>query len=141
MTTETPDHLPTVGLADTSCFIAAETSRPLGPIPARILVSVVTLGELELGVVAVADDAVRARRAGTLALARQAEPLPVTESVMSAWARLVADTRAAGIHRAVRLTDTLIAATAVDRGVPVVSQDQDFLRLARAHSPLQVWLV
>lgn len=137
----TAPDLPTVGLADTSCFIAAETSRPLGPMPARVLVSVVTLGELELGVGSATDDGVRARRADTLALARRAEPLPVTESVMSAWARLIGDTRAAGLHREVRLTDTLIAATAIDRGVPVVSQDQDFLRMARAHAPLRVWLV
>jgi predicted nucleic acid-binding protein len=50
----------------------------------------------------------------------------------------VSDCRTAGIHRAVKLTDALIAATAVEHGLPVVSQDADYDRIARAHSPLQV---
>ncbi len=36
--------------------------------------SVVTLGELKLGVINADDDAIRARRADTLALARAADP-------------------------------------------------------------------
>ncbi len=55
---------------------------------------------------------------------------------MTAWARLVADCRAKGIHRTIRLTDALIAATAVEHGLPVVSQDGDFKKIAAAHSPL-----
>ena len=45
---------------------------------------------------------------------------------MVTWARLVADCQAASIHRAIKLTDALIAATAVEHGLPVVSQDGDF---------------
>jgi predicted nucleic acid-binding protein len=56
---------------------------------------------------------------------------------MSAWARLVADCQAAGIHRTIKLTDALIAATAVEHGLPVVSQDDDFEQIAAAHAPLQ----
>ena len=37
------------GLLDTSVFIAREGGRPLGELPARVTVSVITLGELELG--------------------------------------------------------------------------------------------
>ncbi|MPV38172.1 PIN domain-containing protein [Georgenia subflava] len=37
-----------------------------------------------------------------------------------------------------RLTDTLIAATAVTHGLPVVTQDADFDRIASAHPPLRV---
>ena len=47
---------------------------------------------------------------------------------MVTWARLVADCRAAGLHRVVKLTDALIAATAVEHGLPVVTQDGDFER-------------
>ena len=83
------------------------------------------------------DDTVLARRADTLALAREADPIPVSEAVMSAWARLVVDCRRAGVHRTVRLTDALIAATAVVHGLPVVTQDEDFDRIAAAHSPLR----
>lgn len=128
----------TSGLLDTSVFIARETARPLGRLPDRVAVSVVTIGELELGVLAATGEEVLARRADTLALARESDPIPVSEAVMSAWARLVVDCRHAGVHRSVRLTDALIAATAVVHGLPVVTQDEDFDRIAAAHPPLRV---
>jgi predicted nucleic acid-binding protein len=128
----------TSGLLDTSVFIAREADRPLGILPERVAVSVVTIGELELGVLAAVDEEVLARRADTLALARESDPIPVTEAVMAEWARLVIDCRRAGVHRAVRLTDALIAATAVVHGLPIVTQDDDFDRIAAAHSPLRV---
>lgn len=127
---------PPAGLLDTSVFIARETGRPLGELPDRVAVSVVTIGELQLGVLNAADDAGRARRADTLALARAADPIPISEAVMISWARLVADCKAAGIHRTVKLTDALIAATAVEHGLPMVSQDSDFERIASIHPQL-----
>ena len=57
---------------------------------------------------------------------------------MVTWARLVADCRAAGIHRTVKLTDALIAATAVEHGLPVVTQDNDYAEIASAHPALTV---
>lgn len=126
------------GLLDTSVFIGREADRPLGTLPERVAVSVVTIGELELGVLAAVDGEVLSRRADTLALARESDPIPVTEAVMAEWARLVVDCRRAGVHRAVRLTDALIAATAVVHGLPIVTQDDDFDRIAAAHPPLRV---
>jgi predicted nucleic acid-binding protein len=128
----------TSGLLDTSVFIAREVGRPLGVLPDRVAVSVVTLGELEVGVLAASDEEIRTRRADTLALARSADPIAVSEAVMSAWARLVDDARRAGVHRLIRLTDALIAATAVAHGLPVVTQDDDFDRIAAAHPAVQV---
>jgi predicted nucleic acid-binding protein len=119
-------------------FIARKSGRPLGELPEQVAVSVVTIGELQLGVLAAPDDETRARRADTLALARRAEPIVIGESVMVAWARLVNDCRRAGVHRAVKLSDTLIAATAVDRGLPVVTRDRDYELIARAHPDLLV---
>ena len=127
-----------VGLLDTSIFIAREGGRPLGALPERVAVSVVTIGELQLGVLRSDDDAVRARRAQTLTLARSADPLPISEAVMVTWARVVADCRAAGVHRTVKLTDALIAATAIEHGLPVVTQDDDYAQIARAHDALRV---
>lgn len=129
---------PSAGLLDTSVFIAREDGRALGGLPDRVAVSVVTIGELQLGVLNAADDAIRARRAETLALARAADPIPISEAVMVSWARLVADCRSAGVHRTVKLTDALIAATAVEHGLPVVSQDSDYEKIARAHPALRV---
>lgn len=129
------------GLLDTSVFIAREARRPLGELPDRVAVSVVTIGELRLGVLSATDAAMRARRGDTLALAKSAAPIPLSESAMEAWARLVADCRAAGLQRFVKLTDSLIAATAVDLGLPVVTQDADYDQMARAHPDLHVMSV
>ncbi len=57
---------------------------------------------------------------------------------MVAWARLVADCRQADVHRTIKLTDALIAATAVAHGLPVITRDSDFERIAVAHLPLTV---
>lgn len=127
-----------VGLLDTSVFIARESSRTIAKLPERVALSVITIGELQLGVLNAGDSATRARRADTLALARAADPIPVSEAVMVSWARLVADCRTAGVHRAVKLTDALIAATAIEHGLPVVTQDADFDQIARACPALSV---
>ncbi len=132
---------PAVGLLDTSVFIARESGRPLGDLPDQVAVSVVSIGELQLGVLAAIDDHSRARRADTLALARTADPIPISEAVMTAWARLVADCRTAGIQRTVKLTDALIAATAVEHGLPVITQDDDYNQMAEAHAALSVVMV
>lgn len=38
----------------------------------------------------------------------------------------------------VKLTDALIAATAIDLGLPVVTQDEDYDRMAQVHPRLRV---
>ncbi len=134
-------NLPKAGLLDTSVFIAREDQRSIAELPERVTISVVTIGELQLGVLNAVDDNLRARRAETLSLARAADPIPISEAIMGAWARLVADCRAAGIQRAVRLTDALIAATAVEHGLPVVTQDRDYEKIAAAHKDLRVLAV
>lgn len=126
----------TRGLLDTSVFIAREQARPLRPLPALLAVSVVTVGELELGVLAAGDAETRARRGETLALARAADPIPISEAVMGAFARLVHDCRRAGTSP--RVLDALIAATAIEHGLPVVTQDADFRTMAAAHAALVV---
>lgn len=124
------------GLLDTSVFIAREQRRPLGDLPEEAAISVITIGELELGVLAAADDDTRSRRADTLALARAADPIGVSEAVMSAFARLVHDCRRA--DRRPKILDALIAATAVQHGLPIVTQDDDFDAIASAHPALVV---
>ena len=126
----------TTGLLDTSVFIAREQERELSSLPAQVAVSVVTLGELELGVLSADDDELRRRRADTLDLARAADPLPVSEPVMSRFALLVRDCRREGVRA--QVLDALIAATAVEHGLPVVTQDDDFGAMARAHGELRV---
>ena len=127
-----------VGLLDTSVFIARESGHAIAKLPDRVALSVITIGELQLGVLNADNSVTRSRRADTLALARAADPIPVSEAVMVSWARVITDCRAAGVHRTVKLTDALIAATAIEHGLPVVTQDADFDQIARACPALSV---
>ena len=114
-----------LALADTSLFIALEQNRPLSDqIPGAISVSVVTLGELRLGVLAATDAATRARRLRTLTRVEGLEPLPVESAVAAAWAEMRLALRDHG--RRMPLNDSWIAATAIARRLPVVSQDADY---------------
>lgn len=67
-----------------------------------------------------------------------ADPIAISEAVMVTWARVLADCRLAEIHSTIRLTDALIAATAIEHGLPVVTQDENYLQIARASPALRV---
>lgn len=115
---------------DTSIFIANEQGRPLErPLPEEVSVSVVTLAELELGVLTARDTNTRSRRLATLTRVReQTAGLPADDRVASAYARLAADELAAG--RKPRVHDTWIAATALVHDAQVWTQDSDFTAFA-----------
>jgi len=120
-----PDRPAGVGLADTSLFVARELERPLSAVPPeRIAVSVITIGELRLGVLVAEDGSVRAQRLETMQLAEALEPLPVTRQVAARWAALRLALRDAG--QRMPLNDSWIAATALAHDMPVVSQDDDY---------------
>ncbi|TDE13549.1 type II toxin-antitoxin system VapC family toxin [Jiangella asiatica] len=113
-------------LADTSVFIGVETTRfDVSRFDDHEwAVSAVTVGELRLGVLQARDPEAVARRLSTYQLVQRFEPLPVDEATSEAWALLVSRLRAAG--RKAPINDTWIAATAIARGVPVVTQDSDY---------------
>jgi predicted nucleic acid-binding protein len=114
-------------LLDTSALISEPTGLPLAEPPTEAAVSVVTLGELESGVLMAADDATRARRLETLISARERlEGLDVDQRVASGYAQLVAQARRRG--RRPRANDTWIAATALVNEAAVVTRDRDFER-------------
>ena len=116
---------PNVGLADTSLFIAAEQGRQLtGTPPERVQVSVITIGELRLGVLAAADNRIRAKRLATLSHAEALNPLPVADRVAHAWAALRVALRDDGLR--MPLNDSWIAATAIAHKLAVVAQDSHY---------------
>jgi predicted nucleic acid-binding protein len=116
----------TPALLDTSIFVAVEQGRPLRrALPEQVSVSVVTLAELELGVLMAKDSDTRSQRLATLTRVReQTAGLPADDRVASAYARLAAGELAAG--RKPRVHDTWIAATAFVHGAEVWTQDADF---------------
>jgi predicted nucleic acid-binding protein len=117
------------GLADTTVFIAHESGRPVrtDALPDRLAVSVITIGELRAGVLAAVDLETRDRRLSTLTAALALEPVRVDERVADAWARLRVTLRDRGQRMPVN--DSWIAATAIALGVPVVTQDDDYVEV------------
>ena len=112
-------------LIDTSVLIGWESDRfDKDKLPASVSVSVVTVAELRLGVLMAASLDARARRMATLRLVESLEPLPVDDAAADAWAVLVAGLRDAG--RKAPVNDSWIAATAIARGMPVATQDDDY---------------
>lgn len=120
----------TRGLADTSVFIAHESDRPLQEslFPDELAVSIITIGELRAGVLATNDVKIRDRRLATLTAAMTLDPISVDDDVAAQWARLRVLLRDAGQRMPVN--DSWIAATAMALDVPIVTQDDDYIRLA-----------
>ncbi|MCB9410810.1 type II toxin-antitoxin system VapC family toxin [Mycolicibacterium sp.] len=120
------------GVLDTSVFIANETGRPLdeSAVPGEVATTVITLGELNAGVLAAGSADVRARRLATLDAVADIVALPVDEEAARVWARLRVHLAEAG--RRMGVNDLWIAAIAVSRGLPVVTQDDDFTALEGA---------
>jgi len=120
----------TDGVADTSIFIAAESGRPLDRdrLPDRLAISVITDGELRAGVLAARTTDVLNRRMNTLAGALSLQPIPIDEAVAEAWALLRIRLRDSNLRMPVN--DSWIAATAMSRGISVVTQDDDYVQVA-----------
>lgn len=114
------------GVLDTSIFIAQESGRRLDSsrIPDEVATTVVTVAELNLGVLAATSIDVRAQRLATLDVIADMVALPVDEDAARMWARLRMHLAENG--RRVRINDLWIAAIATARGLPVVTQDADF---------------
>lgn len=112
-------------ILDTSIFVAGEQGRELRrTLPDEVAVSVVTLAELELGVLAAGDPDARVLRLATLTRVReQTAGLPADERVASSYARLAAGELAKGPRP--RVHDTWVAAALV-HGSQVWTQDGDF---------------
>lgn len=125
----------TAALLDTSVFIASESGRPLevALLPDESFVSVITLAELQVGVLAAPDTATRARRLATLDLVAQIEALPIDAGAASRWADLRVRLGEAG--RSVNVNDLWIAAVASAHGLAVVSQDADFDAIEEVGGP------
>jgi predicted nucleic acid-binding protein len=81
------------------------------PIPGELAISVVSLAELQFGILVAKSDEARATRLARLtALQRRFDPLPVDEAVADGYGRLAA--RVVQVGRRPRARDLLIAATA-----------------------------
>lgn len=118
------------GLADTTVFIARECGRALQAelLPDEISVSVITIGELRAGVLAAVDVETRDRRLATLTQALALEPISIDGTVAESWARLRLLLRDS--QQRMLVNDSWIAATALSLGVPVITQDDDYVDIS-----------
>ena len=118
------------GLLDTSVWIAGEVGRPLdvAKLPDDAYVCVVTLAELQAGVLAAADTRTRAARMATVQRLAGLEPLAVDSTAARHWASLRVQLHESG--RAMGVNHLWIAAVALANGLPVVTQDSGFDVLA-----------
>ncbi|MBY0287318.1 MAG: type II toxin-antitoxin system VapC family toxin [Mycobacteriaceae bacterium] len=117
---------PAAGVLDTSVFIANKGGRQLETslLPDELATTVVTVAELNAGVLAAKTSEIRARRLRTLDAVADMTALPVDEDAAQMWALLRVHLAEAG--RRVRANDLWIAAIAAAKQLPVVTQDGDF---------------
>jgi predicted nucleic acid-binding protein len=111
-----------LSVLDTSVLIA----EAVAPVEGDIAISVVSVAELQFGVLVAPDDDRRARRLARLsAILRSFEPLPVDAVVATSYGELAAATHRAGRRSTARSLDLMIAATAHAHGARLVTANVD----------------
>ena len=120
----------TRGLLDTNIFISLELGRSVNRqmIPDELAISVITLAELEFGVYSATDQQTRAKRMATFRKVMDSEAIDFTSDIASIWVAV----RASGQAKKSKLSenDVWIAATAINQGVPLVTQDRAFMSIS-----------
>ena len=107
-----------LSVLDTSILIAESPGR----IDGDIAISVISIAELQFGVLVAPDEDRRAHRLARLsAILRNFEPLPVDAAVASSYGELAAATHRAGRKSTARSLDLMIAATAHAHGARLVT--------------------
>jgi predicted nucleic acid-binding protein len=108
------------GVLDTSVLVATDVA----PIPGELAISVVSIAELQFGVLVAKTSEARAIRLARLsALQRRFDPLPVDDAVADSYARLAARVVDIGRQPRARTMDLLIAATAHAHGADIYTRN------------------
>lgn len=114
-----------LSVLDTSVLIA---DRP-APVEGVIAISIVSIAELQFGVLVAPDDERRAHRLARLsAILRSFEPLPVDAAVAASYGELAAATHRAGLKSSARSLDLMIAATAHAHGARLITANVNDVR-------------
>lgn len=123
----TAAELPERAILDTSVVIASDVA----PIPGVLAISVITLAELQFGVLVARTGAVRAERLRRLSILQQHfDALPVDEAVAVSYGQLAAAVVDAGRQPRRRAMGLLIAATAHAHGARLYTRNiNDFAGL------------
>jgi predicted nucleic acid-binding protein len=114
------------GVLDTSVLIAAD----LHPLPGELAISVVSLAELQFGVLVARTADLRATRLARLSSIQRrfGSALPVDEAVADSYGRLAAKVADSGRNPRGRAMDLLIAATAHAHAATLYTRNPGDLR-------------
>ncbi|MBK8447261.1 MAG: type II toxin-antitoxin system VapC family toxin [Micropruina sp.] len=113
---------PERALLDTSVIIAGDVA----PIPGVLAISVISVAELQFGVLVATTPTVRAERLRRLSiLQKHFDALPVDDAVAISYGRLAAAVVEAGRQPRRRAMDLLIAATAHAHGARLYTRNID----------------
>jgi toxin FitB len=113
------------GILDTSVLLA----EGITPIPGELAISVVSIAELQFGVLVAKSPEIQATRLARLGtIQRRFDPLPVDDAVADSYSRLAAAVVRAGRQPRARTVDLLIAATAHAHNAAIYTRNADDLR-------------
>jgi tRNA(fMet)-specific endonuclease VapC len=116
----TPSGRTRRGVLDTSTVILLQRLTDTMALPSEPVITVVTLAELSVGpLVADNDDERAARQAHLQQAEADFDPLPFDAGAARAFGRVAASLRRSGRKASARAYDAMIAAIAVDNGLPV----------------------
>lgn len=108
------------GVLDTSTLLLLGQLPDDAPLPARPLITAITLAELSVGpLVAITDSERAARQAHVQQAEADFEPLPFDAAAARAFGRVAAALRSSGRKTTVRAYDAMIAAVALANRLPV----------------------
>jgi predicted nucleic acid-binding protein len=112
------------GILHTSVLVATDVE----PIPGELAISIISIAELNYGVLVAKSEDARAQRLARLSvLQRRFDPLPVDEAVSDSYGRLAARMVHSGRQPSSRTMDLLIAATAHAHGATLYTRNPDDL--------------
>lgn len=117
---------PEAGLLDTSAVILLPSLTDPASVPAKPVISAITLAELSVGPLVAVDDTTRASRQAQLQRAEaDFDALPFDADAARAFGRVAASLRRSGRKTAARTFDAMIAAIAIANGLPVYTANPD----------------
>lgn len=112
------------GILDTSVLIATDVE----PIPGELAISIISIAELNFGVLVAKTEDARAQRLARLnVLQRRFDPLPIDDAVSDSYGRLAARVAQLGHRPPTRTMNLLIAATAHAHGATLYTRNPDHL--------------
>ncbi len=117
-----------IGLLDTSLVIVLEQLDP-AILPARIVISAITLAELSVGPLVARTDEERTTRQSRLQQTEtDFDPVPFDAAAARAFGVVSSSLRSGGRKVSARTYDAMIAATALAHGLPLYTCNADDVR-------------